>query len=322
MRFRDLTWPLILLIFCGISLGQTPKGALAFSDFMAALENPDYVQIPELIDAIKSRGIAFELSEQSLGSIISNAAKGNRDAYQVAALILACMQACQDCRGRALAPMTRDELKTLMTWGFSRSSILEEARVRGVQGLEVSATTAEELRKDGADDDLINLLMPDDKMATKPPEGAFKQLALRRAEGYNPSSPKGWLTITADFPAKSQSEFIFKHNALFVRATTGDEPTVDLDASSFKKTTPRNTSADLVDFHVTSDSLDQQKSVFGVSPALKPIADYRPAEEDPDGRNAFRIQVANKLTKPQRCVISLDWTVRATPKSPPSGAKP
>jgi len=303
-------------------MGQSPDGPMKFSDLTKALANPDYVEVNELTELIKIRGIGFELSEQYLGLILSNSIKGGRDPDQVAALILASMQACQECRARAIAPMTKDGLKQLISWGFSPSAILEEARVRGVADIEVSAAAAAELRTFGARDDLINLLMPDDKMPTKAPEGDFKPIALRRAEGYTPTALKGWLKITTDFPARSQSEFVFKHNALFVRTTSGEDPIVDLDASSFNKPGPRNTSVELVDFQVTADNLDQKTGLFGGSAAIKPSAEYISADSDPDGRNAFRIHVGNKLNKPQRCVIYLEWTVRTTPKSPPPNTKP
>jgi hypothetical protein len=182
--------------------------------------------------------------------------------------------------------------------------------------LEVSAASAAELRKFGAKDNLITLLMPDDKMTPHPPEGDFKPIALRRAEGYSPTALKGWVKITADFPAKSQSEFVFKHNALFVHAISGEEPGVDLNASSFNKPGPRNTSVDFVDFQVSADNIDQK------SAAVKTTAKYIPADADPDGRNAFQIQVANKLNKPQRCAVYLEWTVRTASKTATSGTKP
>jgi hypothetical protein len=308
------------LVSCGYGFAQeSAPPPVALEQMTTLLANQDFAEVPEVEGLIRKRGIAFDLDRQQLGKILEAALKGNRNPDEVAALILTSLSVCQQCRARAIGPMEKEELKTLIKWGFLPVSILEEARVRGVKDIEVTKATADELRAAGAKDDLINFLLPDDIMPTIPPEGDYKIVPLRRAVTYNLAAPQGLLWITVDLPAKSRSEFVFKHNALFARAIQGESPTVDLDYSSFNKPTPRDT-----EFIDKKSNLDppNKSGLLSRSKQVEPLVEYLPADADPDRRNAFRIQFTNKENGPQRYSFRLTWQAGATPKTPGTPPKP
>jgi hypothetical protein len=316
---------LLIILFsftCVFGQSESQAPPVSFSVAIEGLADPDLLpDLNLLINEIKSRGIGFDF-ESELPSILSNAIKGRRQPEQIAALISACYRVCQECRARAIAPLTKEELKTLMKWGFSPNAVLEEARVRGVASMEISKATADDLLAAGATEELVNLLLPDDRRPTQPPGGDYKAVLIRHAESYSTTAPKGYVKITADFPAQSASEFIFKHNALFVRAIKGDAPSINLDASAFNTPGPRNTPQDLVEFDADIDYLDQKTGRFRGAQASRPAVSFIAADADPEGRNAFRIQMTNKLNRPQRYAITLTWQLRTIPKEAAPGTKP
>ncbi len=311
----------ILMIACaqaqvkGSSDSPVPLAWLA-----TGLGDPDAAEIPELISEVRRVGLGFDLGEPELAAILKAAADGKRNSDDVAKLVMVCLNACEKCRARAIAPLTKADLKTLLKWGFSPDAIWDEARIRTVPDMEISKATADELRETGALDDLIARLLPDDKMPTAPPEGEYRTLALRNSETYNANAPKGWLKVTADLPANSQNEFVFKHSALFARAVKGEEATVDLENSAFNRPTPRNTEKVYVELEDQFlDNLDQKSGLRRGAAKVKFSVEYLAA--DPDGRNAFQIQIMNMDKNPQRCSFSFGWKVRTTPKPPANSAK-
>jgi hypothetical protein len=215
--------------------------------------------------------------------------------------------------------MTAEELKNLLKSNLPRQAILQEVRARGVKDLEISEPAANMWRKAGASQELIDLLVPDDKIPALPVVG-YKPLPLKHAEEYDPAAPKGWLKAAAQMPANSQSEFIFQHNALFVRAVKGEEPS-DV-VAYFNKPTPRNTAAEFVDFNPGLEGAtaadEKRGGLLGlrkgktsiVAPAIE--ASYLVATDD--GRNAFRIVLTNKDMNPQQYSFYLRWQVLTTPK--------
>ena len=159
-------------------------------------------------------------------------------------MITAALNACQDCRARYFTPMSLEELQTLLK-RFTPEAVFREVRARGVTGLEMSVATANVLRASGAKEDLIAFLVPDDKIPTIPLVAPYKTAPLKRAQEYDPAADEGWLKISAELEPNSQTEFIFKHTALFLKTVEGAEPK-DIQAY-FNKPAPRNKTAEFVD---------------------------------------------------------------------------
>jgi hypothetical protein len=308
-------------MICGEAQGKPLLPPVSFDVLVEGLGDPDLDVIPALIEQIESRGIDFDLGDQ-LGGILSAASKAKRDPNQVAALVTACLRVCQDCRARFLAPMTTEELKTLLKWGFTPEAVLQEARVRGVKDVQISEPAANVLRDAGATEELVNLLVPDDKIPAFPLVG-YKTLVLKHAEQYDPSAPEGWLKVATELPANNQSEFVFKHNGLFARSIKAGEPK-DL-GSYFNKPAPRNTGIELVDFKYGFESVGDEKRGV-VTALLKPkpknasLIEASYLEAGPDGRNAFRILITNKEGIPQQYSFYLRWKVRTAQKTSTSAS--
>jgi hypothetical protein len=215
--------------------------------------------------------------------------------------------------------MTTEELKNFLKSSLAPEAVFREVRARGVKDLEISEPAANMWRKAGASQELIDFLVPDDKIPALPVVG-YKPIPLKHAEEYDPAAPKGWLKTAAQLPANSQSEFIFQHNALFVRAVKGEEP-ADV-VAYFNKPTPRNTAAELVDFNWGLEGAtapdEKRGGLLGlrkgkasiVVPAIE--ASYLVARDD--GRNAFSIVLTNKDVNPQQYSFYLRWQVLTTPK--------
>ena len=269
------------------------------------------VKVPELIAAIQHQGIAFDVQDKELSDLLAAGARGKRESNEMAALILACLQVCQNCRSRILSPMTKDEVKTLLHLGFSQEAILYEVRVRGLKDMEISEPAAFELREAGASAELVSALVPDDKVPTVPLAG-YETLVLKRAEEYDPKAEEGWLKITAESAPASQTEFIFMHTGLFARAIQGSLPK-DL-AAYYNKAAPTNVAEESIDLKRNIEAVDEKGVAVGPSrkrkqapPSLIEVS-YLGAGSD--GRNAFKIVVANKDGIPQRFSFNLRWRVR------------
>jgi len=216
--------------------------------------------------------------------------------------------------------MTTDELRALLKSGFTPEAVLREVQARGVNDLENSDAAANMWRAAGANDELVKLLVPDDKIPAVPIVG-HTALVLKHAEEYDPAAPEGWLKVTAQIPANSQSEFIFQHNALFVGALKGEEAK-DV-VAYFNKPAPRNTPAELVDLNFGLEGgrpvADEKRGgLLGPrkgKPVVAPVvieASYLVAQDG--GRNAFRIALTNKEMGPQQYSFYLRWQVLTTPK--------
>jgi len=317
MRTLGLFLASIFALTCAAGQVAT-RDAITLDDLVKGLANPDFAEVPELTEVIQRRGIDFDLGKQ-LGAILSAAARGKRDPEQIATLITACLNACQDCRARFLAPMTTDELRALLKSGFTPEAILREVQARGVNDLENSDAAANMWRAAGANDELVKLLVPDDKIPAVPIVG-YTPLVLKHAEEYDPNAPKGWLKVTAGVPATSQSVFIFQHNALFVDAK--GEGATDV-VAYFNKPAPRNTPAERIDFNFGLEGgrpvADEKRGgLLGPrkgKPVVAPVvieASYLVAQDG--GRNAFRIALTNKEMSPQQYSFYLRWQVLTTPK--------
>ncbi len=310
------------MITRGVAQVTPPAPRVSLSVLLEGIGDPDLVEIPTLIQEIQRRGVDFDLSKQ-LTAILSAASKGKRDPEQIAALVMACLDACQDCHARMFAPLTTEELKTLLKSGFAPGTIFQEVRARGVKDLEISEPAANMLRAAGASDELVAYLVPDDKIQL-PPIVGYKPLPLKHAEEYDPSASEGWLKIAAELPSHSESEFIFKQTGLFVQVKKGDEPT-SLSAY-FNKPAPRNTPSELVDFKLDLEGPaggdDKRASFLGLQKGkTKGKAKAAPAEATylvagADGRNAFRILLVNEEATPQPYALSLRWRLLTTPKAP------
>jgi hypothetical protein len=294
---------------------QSKAPAVSLSVLTKGLEDPDLIQVTELTESIQHQGIGFDLKNQQLSAILAAGIKGKRDPDQMAQLILACLDVCQDCRARFVSPMTKDELKNLLNLGFAPGAVLQEARARGVKDIEISEPAANELRASGADEELVRLLIPDDKIPAFPIAG-YKTLTLKHAEDYDPTAHEGWLKISTELPGNSQSEFIFKHNGLFERTVRGQDPR-DL-GSYFNKPAPRETTAEPIAFEHELEGIEEKgRTLNGLRkrkpPPVEVSVSYLGA--GPEGRGAFRILIANKEVSSQRYSFHLRWTVKTAPKA-------
>jgi hypothetical protein len=282
--------------------------------------NDPSVNVPALTREIQSRGISFNL-ENYLTQILRAGLRGKRDPDEMAALVLAGLHACQDCRTRMLTPMTKEELLTLKKWRFSTEAILDEARIRGVKDIEITESAANELRSAGFSEDLVTLLVPDDKVPVAALEG-YVSIPLKRSDEYNPAAPEGFVKVTSEVPAKSQSEFVFKHNRLFAKAVNGKEPK---DVSGyFNKPAPRNAKTESVRIkwgaQVTDKETNKVRNLSSESKSKgKPEIEVSYLESGPDDRSRFLIRIANEHNQ-QQYSFWLVWTVVTTPKT--SSASP
>lgn len=320
---------LALVLGASVSRGQTPPAQpYNLADLVVGIANPNFAEIPELTDLVRSRGIDFNVGDQELGKIIDAGAKGKRDPAEMAVLIRTVLAACQDCRARYLAPMSLEELQTLLK-RFTPDAVFREVRARGVTGLQMSGATANVLRASGAKEDLIAYLIPDDKIPTIPLQPPYKVASLKPAQEYDPAAKEGWLKITAELPPGSQSEFFFKHNALFVKPLQGEEPK-DVQAY-FNKPAPRNKTAEFIEVECGLESpaiacgqevKDEKRGVIrSVIPknakSKGTLIEYSYAAPDGDGRAGFQIAVTNPEKTAQKYSVYLRWRVLDAPKPPP-----
>jgi hypothetical protein len=286
----------------------------------------DLIQMPVVIGGIRDRGISFDLGTPQLAAILSASIEGKRNTSEMAELLNASLSGCQKCRARFFAPMSMDELQTMLKrWG-SGDALVQEVRARQVKDLDISEGTANVLRAAGANETLVTLLVPDDKVKISPLIG-YNTFELKHAEDYDPSAPAGWLKVTTELPANSTGEFVFKHNSLFGRAVNGGEPT-NL-GSYFNKPAPRKTGMELVDFNSNLESLDasgaddKRKAKPNDKAKDAPVIEVAYLGGDADGRNAFQIRLTNKQSRPQQYAFTVRWRVLTTPKPPePSLKKP
>jgi hypothetical protein len=323
------TFLLVLLLSASASSGQAPVARpYSLPDLIEGIANPDFAEIPELTGLVQSRGIDFDLGDQELGKIIDAGTRGKRDPREMAALIEAALNACQDCRARFLTPMSLEELKTLLK-RFTPEAVFREVRARGVTGLEMSGATANVLRESGATEDLIAFLIPDDKIPTIPLVAPYQTAPLKRAQEYDPAADQGWVKITAELAPNSQTEFIFKHTALFLKTVQGAEPK-DIQAY-FNKPAPRNKTSEFVDIECGLEDPDlacgqevrDDKRGTWVRSVLpkkgknkKFLAEYTYVAPDDDGRAGFQIAVANPEKTAQKYSVYLRWRVFDAPKPP------
>ena len=293
------------------------------------LANPRWtvrVSVSELIEDVRTKGIVFDVGKRELGMLLQAGAAGNRDPGEVAELILACLAACEQCRSRSVSPMSKEEIKTLTEWKFSEEAILRQARARGVKDIEPTASGVAELRKAGAFDGLIRFLIPDDRLVA-PGVPGYRSLVLKRAAEYDISAERGWLKVTAMFPAKSYQEFIFKHNSLFHK--TVDSEDISEITAYFNQPAPRSTAFNLVEFKVEFDppfspqpqpapakprrSKKTPTPLIETSPELQ--AFYEP--QSSGGFNQFRIAVNNNAPAARVYTVRFSWRVLAVPKAAP-----
>ena len=330
-------WLLGLTISLGCVLAQDRNvdGRWGLDDLSLALESDELVpDVSTITEAILSRGINFD-AEQRLGDILASAAKAKRDPQKISDLISACLRVCQTCRARTLAPITEEDLRVLLTqWHFSPEAIIREVQTRGVKDLPTDGAQVTQLRAWGASEDLIKLVLPDDKIPTLSRGDDYKRLELKRSVDYNPSAPKGVLSVSSDLPANSQSEFVFVHTGLFVKALKGEVP-AEVEAY-FNKPGPRNVPEEFIEYGDSKlegleSSVDDKRSggVLGIGkgkpkpvPSKPLVLNY--SMPDADGRSPFTFTLANNGTTPQHFIFTLRWQVLTTPKEakPPAPPEP
>jgi len=314
----------LLSVVCVFAQVKAPEPPLSLDVLKEGLSDPALAEVPGLTKEILARGIDFDLN-QELGAILTAAAEGHRAPADVAALIAAALDNCQKCYARFLTPLTQEDLLTLLKRSHDRDLLLQEVRARGVKNLDISEANANVLRAAGANEQLVSFLIPDDKVKISPLIG-YKTFELKHAEDYDTSATEGWLKVTAQVPANSTSEFVFKHNTLFTRAVTGGEPNTL--AAYFNKPAPRNMSIDLLQFGANlegGESTADEEKRGGLSRLVKGKTKEKGKEAPPievaylgaddTGRNSFQIRVANKQSTPQELSFTLRWMVLTTPKT-------
>jgi hypothetical protein len=318
MRIQGAFFVFLLSMACGAAQVLPVELPLDLETVVDGISNPVLTDVPTLTKEIRGRGIRFDL-ENHLTQILRAGINGKRDADQMAALVLACLQSCQDCRGRLLYPMTKAELFRLKQWRFSPDAIFDEARIRTVKDIAPSDVAANELRSAGFREDLVSQVVPDDKIPVAALAG-YKILPLKRASEYDPSASEGWLRVTAGLPANSQSEFMFKHNGLFAKAKRGGEPNVV--SCNFNKPAPRNTKAEFVDFSKNKWGLEVWDERHGSKPVpldnkskSKSLLEISYLDAEADGRNTFQIVLSNNDGTPKQYTFYFYWQVLKTPKT-------
>ena len=320
----------LLAIFSLAMLAAQPADTrIVLQDLLDALADPEVAKVPELSDSILRNGIQFDIKDDVLGRILDAGRQGKREPKEMAALITTALNACQECRAHYLTPLSLEELQTILK-RFTAEAISREVHARGVNGLELTPATANVLREWGAKEDLITFLVPDDRIPTIPLQPPYVAAALKRADEYDPEAKEGWLKISAELAPGSQSEFIFKHNALFLKSVTGPEPK-DVQAF-FNKPAPRNKTAEFIDIECGLESpaiacgqeaRDEKRGSWVRSVLPKnsknktPLVDYTYVAPDGDGRAGFQIAVANPEKTAQKYSVYLRWKVLESPKPPP-----
>ena len=322
----------LLTIICSLLLtAQTPAAdqPIVLEDLLTALRAPkEAFEVSDIREAIQRNGIQFDLRDEELGQIIDAGAKGKRDPKEMAALITATLDACQDCRARYLTPMSVEEFRTLLK-RFTPEAVFREVRARGVNGLEPSEATLNALRAWGAKEDLVAFLMPDDKIPAIPLPPPYKVASLKPAQEYDATAKEGWLKISAELPPGSQSEFYFKHNALFVKPVQGEEPK-EVQAF-FNKPAPHNKTAEFVDVlecklespamvcgqEAKDEKRGALRSVLPKNSKTKAALIEQSYAAPVDGRAGFQITVANPEKTAQKYSVYLRWRVLDAPKPPP-----
>lgn len=326
---------LLVAIFLSTSVtsltGQAPAAdpRNVLQDLLTALSTPGIAEVHELRDAIQRNGLQFDLTDDVLGRILSAGIQGKRDPREMAALVTAAINACQDCRARVLTRMSAEELQTLLK-RFTPEAVFREVRARGVSGLQPSEATQNMLRAWGAKEDLISFLIPDDKIPTIPLVAPYKTALLKPAQEYDAGADEGWLKFSAELPPNSQNEFIFKHNALFVKTSQGAEPK-EIQAY-FNKPAPRNKTAGYIDIEcgletpalVCGPEVQDDKRGTWVRTVVPKtgknkafLVEYSYVAPDADGRAGFQIAVANPDKTAQKYSGYLRWRVFIAPKPPP-----
>ncbi len=318
MKVMKLLTGLFAISFVyGFAQAPAPEKLEQITDLLA---HQDFAEMSEIEGLVRTRGLDFDLEGQQLAKILEAATKGNRNPDEVSALILTCLKACHSCRAQALAPLTIEEIKSLQAWGFAVGDISHEAQVRGVRDLEISQAGADQLRAAGIREEVIAFLVPDDKVQTPLIEG-YKTLNLKRADEYDLAAPEGFLKVTTSLPPNSQSEFFFKHNALFIKIIKGMPPE-DLGAY-FNKPTPRNTDTNLIDLTSGVEDYEGKSGILGIGKKKEFPIEVSKVKADGDGRTAFRILATNKEpNRYQRFSFYIRWHLLTEPKpasQPPKG---
>ncbi len=322
----------IIVLTCSIGVAQVKPASppVEFDPLLEALKT-DGIEMNFVIKGIQDRGIAFDLGQSQLEAIVSAATEGKRRPAEIATLIAVSLDSCQKCYARFLTPLTQEELLALLKRNHDSDLLLREVRARGVKDVDISEANANVLRAAGANEELVGFLVPDDRVKISPLIG-YKPVELKHAEDYDTTASEGWLKVTAQIPANSTSEFIFKHNSLFAQAVAGGEPTNV--AAYFNKPAPRNTKIDLLQFSGSLEGgeatpgdekrgslLDRVKGKPKDKGKDAPPIEVAYLGADDTGRNSFQIRVANKQSTAQPSSFTLRWMILTAPK-PPAAAKP
>lgn len=206
----------ISLFFAIFVSGQEKApGPISLEQVKRFISNPLIANGPaQTIDVIKLNGLGFELHENTLAQILDASNKGKRTSMETAKLVLQVMESCTDCRARYFNQWTKSDLMLILANNtLTPALLLEEAKLRGVNGISKTKASREELASKGAKLELIDLLIPLDEIIFPAPEG-YKQEDLIRA-GYDRKLTRGSATLIAE--VNGQMEFLFQHNALFTK---------------------------------------------------------------------------------------------------------
>jgi hypothetical protein len=318
---------LLILALAAVAGQPARDEGIALDALVKALATPEAAEVSELVETIQSNGIQSQLTDEDLGRILQAGRDGNRDPKEIAALIRVALAACQTCRARYLAPISLDELQTLLK-RFTPEAVSREVHARGVNGLQMTTGTANVLRSWGAKEDLIAFLVPDDKIPTIPMLPPYKLASIKPAQEYDPAAKEGWIKISTELAPGSQTEFFFKHNALFVKPLQGDEPK-EVQAY-FNKPAPHNKTGEFIDVECGLESpaiqcgqeVKEEKKGglrLGLPKSSKTktaTIEYSYVAPDNDGRAGFQIAVSNPDKTAQKYSVYLRWRALDAPRPP------
>jgi hypothetical protein len=304
-----LTSPIFCLLGVAVSCAAQAAGPLTLKGVVDLLSQKDYVQVREIEEQVLMRGIGFNVDEGSIAQILNAGTLAAREPKEMASLVVACFRVCSNCRAQAIQPMTLGEIASLRAWGFPAGAIDREVRVRRIADLPLSRESADRLRKLGLAEDLIALLVPDDRIPVALPEG-YKAFNLRRAEEYDAAAPDGFLKVVVELRANSKCDLIFKHNSLFAKSLNG-QPPVELSAI-FSKPTPRPEELDSIEFHSgLEDYKEESGGMFGMGKKKESPLEAAKIPAGPDGRTSFRMTLTNSsAARDQRFSLYIRWRVQ------------
>lgn len=302
--------PLILTLVPAL-LAQSP-GPLPLDFLREALPLRSAFSAAEIVQLVEQRGIAFDVSEAALGTVIEYSAKGERRHAEVAQIAFALLRACPACRSGLYPPLERREIAALLKKGLPSDAVLREVRERGTRDVPATRAFEQELQASGASAQLIRFLVPEDRLPLVPPPG-YKLLGSKAGAEQN---REGIIVVNVEVGPSGRAELFFAGDALFLR----DAPGVALrePGSHFSRRLPADVRAEQISADVQASLVESgTKKVLGKKdpkPEVRSIT-------APGGTPGLSFSVSNlDKRKPRNFELTIRWAIGGTvrPAAPPA----